>query len=199
MESSSDNSKPEVPDYGYKQSSAWVYESRLPCNICDLIVDEFRNADAQLGKVGVNAVVDTSIREVKTVEVPGTHWVNGIPMYFGFDANMYNFGYQVSNVAFTEFFCYEPGMFYGPHVDINPQVEHPAHNRKLTVIIQLSHENDYEGGDLNLYSTSLNPMTMTKKKGSIVVFNSSIIHEVKPLISGTRYVLASWIIGPPFS
>ena len=194
-----EHKEPEVSDYGYKQSSAWIYESRVPENICDLIVSEFRSGEPQLGKVGIKSVVDTSIRSVKTIEVPNTHWVNGIPMYFGFDANVYNFGYQVSNVAFTEFFSYEPGMFYGPHIDVNPQVNHPAHNRKLTVIIQLSDEKDYEGGDLNLYSGGLNPMTMTKKKGSVIVFNSSVIHEVKPLLSGTRYVLASWIIGPPFS
>lgn len=198
MDSKGQNPSEDI-DYGYKKSSAWTYESRLPVDICDRIVEEFRVKDYELGKVGTKSITNTSIRNVKTMEVPETHWVNGIPMYFGFDANSYNFGYQVSGVAFTEFFHYEPGMFYSPHIDVNPQVNHPAHNRKLTVIIQLSDETDYEGGELNIYSTSINPVTMPKKKGSIIVFNSSTIHEVKPITSGSRYVLASWIIGPPFS
>lgn len=189
----------EYSDFGYKKSNVWMYESRLPPDLCDLIIKEFSNKPPSLAAVGSESRIDKSVRNVNTVEVPRDHWINGIPMYFGFDANFDNFRYQVSDVAFTEFFTYTEGMFYKPHIDVNPHVNHPAHNRKLTIIIQLSEENDYEGGELQIFAGNLKPITMTKKRGSIIVFNSSIPHCVRKIKSGTRYVLASWITGPAFS
>ncbi len=176
-----------------------MYESRIPPNVCDLIIEEFKNKEIEFARVGTEANLDLSIRNVKTVEVPRTHWVNGIPMYYGFDSNYENFNYNISDVAFTEFFTYEKGMFYKPHIDINPHINHPAHNRKLTVIVQLSNENDYSGGELQIFNSSLKPITLTKAKGSVLVFDSSVPHCVRKIKSGTRYVLASWIVGPPFS
>lgn len=189
----------ESSNNGYKKSNVWAYEARIPPQLCDLIVEEFSKQPSSSGAVGVDNVVNPSVRNVETFKIPSSSWVNGIPMYFGFDANYDNFAYNITNVAFTEMFCYREGMFYKPHIDINPNTGHPAHRRKLTVIVQLSDESDYEGGELLVYNSDLNPVTLTKSKGSVLVFNSSLIHEVKPILSGTRYVLASWIIGPPFS
>lgn len=189
----------ESVDLGPKKSNVWVYEERLPSELCDSIIKEFSSKELHQAAVGTENIIDTKIRNVKTVEVPRSHWVNGIPMYYGFDANEDNFLYSVSNVAFTEFFEYNQGMFYKPHIDTNPHLGHPAHNRKLTVIVQLSDEDQYEGGDLQIFTTSLEPITVTRKKGSIIVFNSSLIHQVTEITSGSRNVLASWIIGPPFS
>ena len=185
--------------FGRSKSNTWIYEGRIPPNVCDLIIEEFKYKTAELAKVGADSRLDTKSRNVKTVEVPRTHWVNGIPMYFGFDANHDNFNYTISDVAFTEFFTYEPGMFYKPHIDVNSFVNHPAHNRKLTVILQLSDETEYEGGELQIYNSNLKPITLTKKRGSVIIFDSFVPHCVKKIKSGTRYVLASWIIGTPFS
>lgn len=184
---------------GYKKSPIWLYVSKIPENLCDIIVNEFKKEQLELAGVGKDNNIDLNIRNVRSAMVPRTHWVNGIPMYFGFDANFENFKYDVSDVAFTEFFCYETGMFYRPHIDVNPYTNHPAHRRKLTVIIQLSDENDYEGGELQIYNSNLKPISIPKNKGTIVVFNSSIPHSVKKIKKGTRYALAAWIVGKPFS
>ena len=37
------------------------------------------------------------------------------------------------------------------------------------------------------------------KKGSILVFDSSVTHAVTKIKSGIRYSLCGWICGPPFS
>lgn len=181
------------------KSNIWIYESRIPFEICDYIINEFKDRESEPAAVGSNNSVNKEIRNVKTCNVPRSHWINGIPMYFGFDSNFDNFRFSISDIAFTEFFTYEMGCFYKPHTDVNPDISHPAHNRKLTIIIQLSDENDYSGGELQIYSSELKPITMTKKKGSIIVFNSSIPHRVKKVKSGIRHVLASWVIGPAFS
>lgn len=182
-----------------QKSDIWLYENRLPENLCDLIIEEFAEIESYDATVGINNIVSKEIRNVKTIEVPRSHWVHGIPMYYGFDANYENFKYQISDVAFTEFFTYTEGSFYKPHIDISPYPGNPTHRRKLTVIIQLSDESDYEGGELHIYNSALKPITMSKKRGSIIVFSSNIIHRVTPVKSGIRHVLASWIIGNPFS
>ena len=39
---------------------------------------------------------------------------------------------------------------------------------------------------------------MTKKQGTLIAFPSYTLHEVTPLISGTRYSLVAWLGGPTF-
>ena len=38
-------------------------------------------------------------------------------------------------------------------------------------------------------------MTASRTKGSIIVFESKLIHEVTPVTSGTRYSLVKWVQG----
>jgi PKHD-type hydroxylase len=70
--------------------------------------------------------------------------------------------------------------------------------RKLSVIVQLSPPDSYEGCDLELV-TGKNAERMTKSLGSLIIFPSFILHRVTPLISGLRQSLVCWITGPPFS
>ena len=71
--------------------------------------------------------------------------------------------------------------------------------RKLSVSIQLSDETEYEGGDLKFYRHSLHdPVIAPKKKGTIIVFPSYVVHEVTPITKGTRKSLIAWIVGPRF-
>ena len=39
------------------------------------------------------------------------------------------------------------------------------------------------------------PLVAPKKKGTLVVFDSLICHEVKPVISGVRYSAVKWVHG----
>jgi predicted 2-oxoglutarate/Fe(II)-dependent dioxygenase YbiX len=81
--------------------------------------------------------------------------------------------------------------FYGWHTDfagIRPQ-------RKLSVSIQLSRGEDYEGGDLELkYGTE--PQVMDRARGSFIAFPSFLLHRVTPVTGGTRWSLVAWILGP---
>jgi len=176
---------------------SWVYRERIPTDICDIIVQEFKDREYNHGMVGSGYFNDKS-RLVKTIPISKDHWCLGILMYFGFDANIENFQYKVTHLDFTNFLIYEPGMFYAPHNDISSNVNDPTHLRKLTVILQLSDDSDYEGGNILLYS-NLKPYTMPRTKGSIIVFDSSLTHCVSKLTKGIRYSLCGWISGPPFA
>ncbi|WXK24671.1 2OG-Fe(II) oxygenase (plasmid) [Mycetohabitans endofungorum] len=66
--------------------------------------------------------------------------------------------------------------------------------RKLTVVIQLSDERDYEGGDLEVFETG--PTPLPRGQGTILCFPSILPHRVTPITKGVRKVVVAWIAGP---
>lgn len=106
--------------------------------------------------------------------------------FFKFDITGMNEGMQ-----FTRYVA--PSGFYGKHVDSNIG----ARIRKLSFVLQLSDANDYDGGELVVHHDAV-PSVMRKEQGYVTVFPSYSLHEVKPVTSGTRYSLVSWITGPAF-
>lgn len=75
--------------------------------------------------------------------------------------------------------------------------------RKLSMTINLSDPNNYEGGDLkidtkDLSEESVHTLTQIKPQGSLVVFPSYLYHQVTPVTKGTRYSLVVWCLGKPF-
>jgi predicted 2-oxoglutarate/Fe(II)-dependent dioxygenase YbiX len=67
--------------------------------------------------------------------------------------------------------------------------------RKISVSIQLSGAEHYDGGDLELkYGTQ--PQAMDKARGAFIAFPSFLLHRVTPVTRGTRWSLVAWILGP---
>lgn len=69
--------------------------------------------------------------------------------------------------------------------------------RKISLVVQLSRPEEYEGGNLEIMTGS-KPTQMEKSRGSITVFPSSTLHRVTPVIKGSRQSLVAWITGPDF-
>lgn len=67
--------------------------------------------------------------------------------------------------------------------------------RKLSLAIQLSDPNDYEGGEFEFMATN---EPAPKEIGSLIAFPSFLVHRVRPVTKGRRMSLVSWISGPPF-
>ena len=66
--------------------------------------------------------------------------------------------------------------------------------RKLSISIQLSRTEDYDGGDLELlYGTE--PHKLDRTRGAFIVFPSFVLHRVTPVTRGTRWSLVAWIAG----
>ena len=70
-------------------------------------------------------------------------------------------------------------------------------SRKLSLVLQLSNPNDYEGGELQILDRK-DPMTIEKKRGKICIFPSWTLHQVTPVTKGNRQSLVAWVSGPPF-
>lgn len=69
--------------------------------------------------------------------------------------------------------------------------------RKLSVTIQLSDENTYQGGDLELLFQD-KPIKMKRQQGRLVIFPSFVLHRVTPVTHGERNSLVAWVTGNNF-
>lgn len=83
---------------------------------------------------------------------------------------------------------------YDWHQDAGGNTDTP---RKLSLVLQLSDPEEYDGGNLEILS-SRDPTVIEKQKGLAVVFPSYILHRVTPVTSGVRKTLVAWITGPKF-
>lgn len=106
--------------------------------------------------------------------------------YFNFNLTGFAEGFQ-----FTKYEA--PAGKYDLHIDKT----YGAQIRKLSIVIQLSDPEDYEGGDL-LLQLQTEPTLMHKEQGYLVTFPSYVPHAVTPITKGTRYSLVAWITGPQF-
>jgi len=82
------------------------------------------------------------------------------------------------------------GDSYGWHVD-NPFSSHGR--RDLSFTCFLSDEGTYEGGSLMIQSGGEETKEFRLPLGHIVLYPSSTLHCVTPVVSGVRYVCVGWI------
>ena len=110
-------------------------------------------------------------------------------------ANKQFFNYNLEKIEALQYTVYNQGCFYDKHHDM--MIRHPAHAvRKLSFTLQLIDEKEYDGGELIMCSES--NRSMPRKKGTLIIFPSYTLHEVKKITRGTRKSLVGWIEGPPF-
>jgi len=111
-------------------------------------------------------------------------------LFFNFDiAN------EFSNVRMLR---YEDTGKYDWHLDIGNE---ETSVRKITAIVQLSDENDYDGGNFEFSMTDKtgeNTAVGSRKKGSLILFPSYLGHRVSPLTRGVRYSVLTWMLGNAF-
>ena len=106
--------------------------------------------------------------------------------FFKFNLFGLNEGFQFTN--------YEaPSGKYGKHVDRSINI--PV--RKLSISIQLTNPEEYEGGELYLYDDDKGTL-MDKTQGTLIIFPSYVLHEVMPVIKGERNSLVTWVTGKQF-
>ena len=68
-------------------------------------------------------------------------------------------------------------------------------NRKLSMSVQLSEPDDYDGGNLEFMDFD---ETAPRGIGDLIVFPSYLMHRVSEITRGTRYCWVSWVHGPAF-
>lgn len=148
---------------------------------------------------GAKTTVTKSYRNSKICIIPMTkewedlyHWVE----LHARKANNELWGFQIAGYSqglqFGEYSADYEGH-YDWHLDCGSA---SSATRKISVTIQLSDTEDYEGGDLQ-FQTGRVPTTASKSKGLAIYFPSFHLHRVKPVTKGTRYSLVAWFVGKP--
>ena len=175
-----------------KLESCWQWEKgEIPDHICDYIVN---NINVELYEKGVTGF-DRKINSERNVNIQfdNINWINALLQGYIRYANFANFNYDLSDEdkESMQISKYSVGEFYGEHRDFG---KNDNLTRKLSLTVQLSDENSYEGGDLILYNGSIRNKG-SRGKGSVIVFDSRVYHEITPITRGVRYSLVKWYHG----
>ena len=169
---------------------------------CQMIIEAGRSQPRQDASVGQaekkGGIVDTNTRTSHISWIP---FKNMPEMYkdietimkktngnhFGFD------GMQITEQAqYTE---YPSGGFYDWHMDLNAfgqEGQNPI--RKISMTCLLSHESEFEGGELQI-ERDKNKVKLVQ--GQAIFFASFLLHRVAPVTRGVRKSLVMWFGGPP--
>lgn len=162
------------------------------------IIDYCDGLSIKDGTVQDNATLNKKVRKsgVAWIELNNeTEWLYD---RLGFISNRLNtefFGFDL--FGFREHFQFTTytadNDFYEWHADTTGRFECP---RKLSIVLQLSDPSEYEGGDLEIFGTTVTKVQ--KEKGTVVAFPSWAIHRVTPVTSGVRKTIVVWLTGPSF-
>lgn len=135
----------------------------------------------------------TTISWLKTVDVAHQPYFNAIANdVLKVNAEKWNFD-LFGFIDSLQYTVYHAGDEFGWHIDCGPNLP----PRKLSVSVQLSDPDEYEGGDLQL-RVSETIETAPRAKGTVCIFPSFISHRVTPVTKGVRRALVAWIAGPAF-
>jgi PKHD-type hydroxylase len=107
--------------------------------------------------------------------------------------NLWNFDVHtmLEQIQYTEYLAEDEGH-YTWHQDIGPG---NASKRKISVTIQLSEDDEYDGGDLEIWKGGTSVDKCARGAGVAVLFPSYMMHRVTPITRGTRKSLVLWVGG----
>ena len=172
-------------------NSCWLWnKGEIPDEMCDYIISHIDNSLYEKGTTGNNNKI--FLRNVN-IQFNNINWINALLCGYIRYANFANFHYDLSDEdkEIAQISKYSVGEFYGEHRDFG-QNNHLT--RKLSLTVQLSDENDYEGGDLIFHGGSIEDKA-PRGRGSVIVFDSRVYHEVTKVTKGVRYSLVKWYHG----
>lgn len=160
-------------------------------------------------------VVDKSIRVSKNCFLTNENWIiDKVKSVMDTANEKAGWNFDISGLEPMQFTVYESKEkgHYDWHIDMlhepwNRPKDLALHNkvRKISMTINLSKDNSFEGGDFELQlrkhrtiADEITPVPQVKTQGSAIVFPSFVHHRVKPVTKGTRYSLVCWFVGAPF-
>jgi len=159
---------------------------------------EFGESQPNIKATTVGEDVSQQVSEYRVSDIawlsnnPKTKWVYDRISDLAIKANneMWNFDiwdFQ-DDLQYTSY--YGNGGHYDWHADLGVGIS----NRKLSIVLQLSNADEYEGGELQM-NTGGTILNVPKEKGLICFFPSFVLHRVTPLSSGLRRSLVTWLCG----
>ena len=181
----------------------WFWQAEFSDEVIDGIIERCEtlpSIDAVVGGGNLEGSYDTSIRRSKVRWTNDDSELRKIIWNYGTIANGSAFGFDIINkfdIQYTTYLDSDSGC-YNWHTD-NEFMKDGYYDRKISVVIQLSDPEDYEGGEFEFDTQYEQPNKVElMKKGTVIAFPSFIPHRVTELTSGVRKSLVGWIEGPKF-
>ncbi len=187
-----------------------VWPRELPAELCGLI----DALGSQLTAVRASVVdysaaaggrVDEDIRRTDVGFWDEAHWINGLLAHYAALANRESWNFDLTLMPGVQYGIYTEQSFFKWHIDELPQPYGPLAatrwiglNRKLSVIVNLSDAQAYEGGDVQVRDRLGNPIEIDgmRERGTVLVFPANVAHTVTPVTAGVRNSLVGWYLGP---
>ena len=202
-------------------TKSFCHFDTIPSDLMDIIeADLSEKFDPQMdtSKLMGNQV-HLEKRNSKNAWVPTSHWLGGLMWYYFNKANKEFFHYDLECIdgESMQYTQYEINQHYDWHMDegiasfYKPQasgsrgderivqdfINYSAERvRKLSCSLQLSDEDDYEGGGTQVLDVDNTMVTIPKSRGSLFFFDSRLAHRAKTVHKGLRKSLICWAIGP---
>ena len=143
------------------------------------------------------------IRKSRIKWIPqGPHWdwLYERLIAYANEANNEMWGFDLltapEKIQYTEYLATDEGK-YSWHQDIGPGI--PS-LRKVSITVQLSHPDEYEGGDFQMWlggdpTEETSYITGPRGHGNVIVFPSYLPHQVSPVTKGIRRSFVLWVGG----
>jgi len=172
-----------------------LWRSRVTKETCDQIISSIPRTEDATTFGGENSHRSSKIHFIEH-DTPDYSLAMQMLWFFVNEANSKVFGfniYQKADFQYTEYLASEDGH-YKMHHDIDWNRD-DGFDRKLSITVQLSDPQDYDGGDF-LFNEVENLPQGYKEQGSVLVFPSYLTHQVTPVTRGIRRSLVAWFEGP---
>ena len=179
-----------------------IAKNAINSDLCNLIIERAKR-DFELAKTGSGNRPDIRKSE--------TSWLTGSIKHLDIFKPILELITNVNN-QFYNFELLDPEPFqitkydeknqgfYKPHEDgIYENIPHNQNVRKLSVSIQLTSPEYYEGGTFEFPDDKEKFVVEDSvAQGTAIFFPSYMKHGVVPVTKGTRYSLVCWVLGPNF-
>lgn len=204
----------------------WYFDRAVPEKVCDDIIKLGNLKQEQIALTGgiegsdkkeYKNLTEEEKKDLKRKRDSNIAWINDQWVYdeiFPYirTANKNSgWNFQWDWAESCQFTKYNLNQYYGWHQDSWDKIYKDKKNenlngkiRKLSVTVNLTEGDQYEGGDLmfDLSNPDVKNNILTakeaKNKGSVIVFPSFNWHQVSPVTKGTRYSLVIWCCGKPY-
>jgi PKHD-type hydroxylase len=88
--------------------------------------------------------------------------------------------------------------YFDWHIDYGRDPNDPGQEpRKITLSVQLSDSDSYDGCDLEVRAAHLIDVA-PRQRGALVAFRANALHRVTPITRGIRKSLVAWAAGPEY-
>lgn len=174
----------------------WIDSVILPHEI-QQINDQWQDQESRQAELEGDDLIDEKFRKSSVMPIyygENMDWLFDRMSHYVAQANQnYNFNlngfYEPLQLA-----QYGEGDFFDWHLDFGAGA---SSIRKLSISIQLSKSEDYEGGDLEFRINS-NIVKAPRTPGTAIIFPSFIMHRVSEITKGSRRSIVGWVAGPPY-